>query len=360
MGIEYIINNNDGVLSGQTIIGDLTVTGVINFTGNTSSNPINELHVCNIVGCSPITFFDSLQSNGSSANSLFSTAFGSNVLANGVYSHAEGESSVANGYSSHAEGGSFVGLTAWDTNSIVNGLIQLPTYIGNITSLFTVGTQVLLNNGGSLLLKTVTSSSFIASKTQIQLTDVSLSVGAGIPLSLYSQATTPGTTYANQNLFLGGDYAHSEGYYTISVGSSSHSEGFLSKALGGASHAEGGNNLAFGDSSHAEGGSTTSIGNYSHTQNEGTTAYGQSSHAGGKNSIASGVTSFVHSQNSTVIGDRSVVLGGQNITGTTSDTVYVPKLETDEIGQGIIMKSPDGTRYKLTIANGGTVSIVAV
>ena len=50
-------------------------------------------------------------------------------------------------------------------------------------------------------------------------------------------------------------------------------------------------------------------------------------------------------------------MGGQNITGSTSDTVYMPKVELAETGEGIIMKSPDGTRYKLTIANGGTVSI---
>ena len=35
----------------------------------------------------------------------------------------------------------------------------------------------------------------------------------------------------------------------------------------------------------------------------------------------------------------------------------MPKVELVETGEGIIMKSPDGTRYKLTIANGGTVSV---
>jgi hypothetical protein len=332
MSTKYIINNNDSLLSGQTVNGDLTVTGSINFTGNTSSNPITELHVCNIVGCSPITFFDSLQSDGSLANQLFSTAFGLNVYANGPYSHAEGESSTANGYSSHAEGVSFAGLTAWDTSSTSNGLIQLPTYIGDITALFTVGTEVLLSNGGSISIKTVSGSTFVASKTRIQLTDISLSLGSGIPLALYSQVTTPGVLYGNQTLLLGGDYSHAEGYYTTSFGLSSH--------------AEGDNTLAFGDSSHTEGYVTKAFGLYSH--------------AGGYVSIASGNTSFIHSYNSIVNGDRSVVLGGQNITGSTADTVYVPKLETDEIGEGVIMKSPDGTRYKLTIANGGTVSIVAV
>jgi hypothetical protein len=52
-----------------------------------------------------------------------------------------------------------------------------------------------------------------------------------------------------------------------------------------------------------------------------------------------------------------VVLGGQGITGSTDDTVYMPKVELTEVGEGVIMKSPDGTRYKLTISNGGTISI---
>lgn len=54
------------------------------------------------------------------------------------------------------------------------------------------------------------------------------------------------------------------------------------------------------------------------------------------------------------------MLGGQNITGSTNDTVYMPKVELAETGQGIIMKSPDGTRYNLTIANGGSVTVSPV
>jgi hypothetical protein len=35
---------------------------------------------------------------------------------------------------------------------------------------------------------------------------------------------------------------------------------------------------------------------------------------------------MIFSQNSILTSDRSVILGGQNITGTTNDTVYVPNL----------------------------------
>jgi hypothetical protein len=42
---------------------------------------------------------------------------------------------------------------------------------------------------------------------------------------------------------------------------------------------------------------------------------------------------------------------------STTSSVYVPNIETTNDGEGIIMKSPDGTRYKLTIDNGGSINI---
>jgi hypothetical protein len=46
----------------------------------------------------------------------------------------------------------------------------------------------------------------------------------------------------------------------------------------------------------------------------------------GSNSTASGQYSIVGSYNSVVSGNRSAIIGGQNITGTSNDTVYVPNL----------------------------------
>ena len=73
-------------------------------------------------------------------------------------------------------------------------------------------------------------------------------------------------------------------------------------------------------------------GNYSVAKGFNTLASGNASHSGGVSSTASGLTSFIHSTNSLVTGDRSVVLGGQNITGATDDTVYVPNLNINNIG----------------------------
>jgi len=122
-----------------------------------------------------------------------------------------------------------------------------------------------------------------------------------------------------------------EGTVTIAGGDYSHSEGISSKAYGDASHSEGQGSIASGFAGHAEGGGTLASGYYSHSEGYQTTASNTYTHAGGSNSIASGLTSFIHSTNSLVTGDRSVVLGGQNITGATDDTVYVPNLHATSI-----------------------------
>jgi|GEM_PF-7083403 len=57
---------------------------------------------------------------------------------------------------------------------------------------------------------------------------------------------------------------------------------------------------------------------------------------------------------STAIGAVSL---GREIVANIVDTVSVRELETQTVGGGITMYSPDGTAYKLTVANGGTLVI---
>jgi hypothetical protein len=133
-----------------------------------------------------------------------------------------------------------------------------------------------------------------------------------------------------------GDYSHVEGWQTLASGNfGSHAEGFLTIASGTTSHSEGRSTVAGGSNSHAEGNSTKAYGSDSHSEGSNTIAIGTGSHAGGDNSIASGNTSFIHSTNSLVTGNRSAILGGQNITGTTDDTVYVPYLNISNLSVGV-------------------------
>lgn len=57
---------------------------------------------------------------------------------------------------------------------------------------------------------------------------------------------------------------------------------------------------------------------------------------------------------------RSAIIGGQNITATASDTVYVPKLWVVTNGEGVILQSPNGTKYKLTVDDAGTITSTPV
>lgn len=145
------------------------------------------------------------------------------------------------------------------------------------------------------------------------------------------QSTASGIlSHAEGSSIASGTLSHAEGGATVASGSSSHSEGSGTIASGDYSHSEGENTIASGDRSHAEGFETTASGLGSHSEGYQTIASGTYSHAGGQGSIVSGTDSFIHSTNSLINGARSVLLGGQNLTGTTSDTVYVPNLTVRE------------------------------
>lgn len=74
---------------------------------------------------------------------------------------------------------------------------------------------------------------------------------------------------------------------------------------------------------------TASTGPYSIIANNGTSnvANGSYSIVSGKQNTASGAySSILNGLNNAITGNRSTIIGGQNITGTTDDTVYVPGL----------------------------------
>lgn len=55
-------------------------------------------------------------------------------------------------------------------------------------------------------------------------------------------------------------------------------------------------------------------------------------------------------------GSNTIQLGDSNITNLACHGDF----EAQDIGDGFICKSPDGTRYRIKVVNGGTISIVAV
>ena len=92
---------------------------------------------------------------------------------------------------------------------------------------------------------------------------------------------------------------------------------------------------------------------------------GSSNSFGGNYNVAVGYNNAVGSggEGQVVIGKGSSATGngsvaiGDSVTASKAQTVAVVELETKLIGGGITMISPDGTEYKLTVANGGTLVI---
>jgi len=64
-------------------------------------------------------------------------------------------------------------------------------------------------------------------------------------------------------------------------------------------------------------------------------------------------------ESSTSAVETAMIVATKNSTASRL-TLYDGDIEIDEAGDGIILKSPDGTKYKVTVANGGSLVVTAV
>lgn len=167
--------------------------------------------------------------------------------------------------------------------------------------------------------------------------------------------------------------------YSNSTGSNNSAQGYSalrSNTTGGSNSAQGANALYLnttGSYNSAQGynafynltgdsNNNTAIGYNSGSYYNGTTGNLTSV----SNSIFLGASTSALSDNSSneiVIGYNAIGLGSNTIKlGNTSITNVASNgdFEALDIGDGFILKSPDGTRYRITVANGGALSAVAV
>ena len=265
------------------------------------------------------------EGNGTIASGTTSHAEGNSTIAIGNYSHAEGNNTIATGTSSHSEG---VLTIASGTGSHAEG------FGGEASGSYShaEGDRTISSGLNSHAEGALTQATGEAAHAQGQTT-----IASGDKSHAEGESTQAS-----------GESSHAEGDRTISSGLNSHAEGALTQATGEAAHAQGQTTIASGDKSHAEGESTQAsgesshaeglqtiaLGTNSHTEGSHTESNGENSHAGGFKSIAEGEDSFIHSHNSIVLGNRSIVLGGSNITGSTDDTVYVPYLNIRNLNIG--------------------------
>lgn len=282
----------------------------------------------------------------------------------GTYSHAEGYNTTASGNSSHAEGS---GTTASRYSSHAEG--QLTTASGQ--SSHAEGYKTTASGEGSH------------------------AEGYG------TKATKTDDTILIRTITDKGYYTHAEGYGTVAYGAVSHAEGNGTKASGTNSHSEGNNTTASGDYSHAEGRDTWASGDYSHAGGYDTTASGYTSHSEGNMTTASGYASHSEGNNTTAYGSNSHaegwktkasgesqhVQGQWNIDDVDADgqplNTYAHIVGNGESdgnrsnahtldwdgnawfagtveGTALILSSPNGTRFNITVGDDGVLSATEI
>lgn len=148
------------------------------------------------------------------------------------------------------------------------------------------------------------------------------------------------------------------------VGNMSVSLGLYNEASGGGACAIGWNNVATGTSSFAEGKETTSSGYASHAEGVDTESSGYASHAEGTGTIASASNQHVQGRYNEVIDNYAAYL---HVVGNGSSETQRSNAHTLDYrgnawfagtveGTALILLSPGGKRFKITVDDNGTLS----
>lgn len=175
-----------------------------------------------------------------------------------------------------------------------------------------------------------------------------------------------------------GEYSHAEGDGTAQ-GAYSHAEGYDTEASGEASHVEGREGVAAGRASHAEGDHTEASGDNAHAEGQRTSATKACAHAEGWQSVADGYYAHVEGMQTRAMSDAQHVQGMYNIADAEGKYAHIVGNGTADSptgrsnahtldwdgnawyagtveGTALILKSPDGSRYQVTVGNDGTIS----
>ncbi len=268
-------------------------------------------------------------------------AEGSEAIASGANAHAEGDKTTAEGYASHAEGKQ---SSAYGYGSHAEGYKS------------STGEDAQYAHAEGYETEASEQAAHAEGYQSKAYGTASHAEGWSTTASGFASHTEGEATVADN------DYTHAEGMGTTASGSYSHSEGDSTTASGEASHAEGQSTVASGDCSHAEGGDgTTASGYYSHAEGCYTKAIGDASHAEGEGTVAKGDRQ--HVQGMWNIEDHNnryahIIGNGVDDERSNAHTVdwdgnawYAGTVEA----AGIILQSPDGKRFLVTVNNAGAL-----
>lgn len=181
-------------------------------------------------------------------------------------------------------------------------------------------------------------------------------------------STVGGLSFAEgYNTVASGNNSHAEGNDTTASGEISHAEGLKTSAFGSNSHAEGFRSIARGENSHAEGYYTIANGYCSHTEGYQTAANEDYSHAEGLSTKAA--SPIQHVQGSYNIEDadsKYVHIVGNGTSDTERSNAHTLDWEGNAWyagsveGASIILSSPNGTRFSITVGDDGVLSATEI
>jgi hypothetical protein len=142
--------------------------------------------------------------------------------------------------------------------------------------------------------------------------------------------------------------------YTDAKEEGAHSEGYRTTASGRYSHAQGQNTTASGEGSHSEGLDTTASGHNSHAEGSGTIASSECQHVQGKFNVKDTTNTYAH-----IVGNGTYDLTAGKERRSNAHTLdwkgnawYAGTVECT----AMIVKSPGGKRFKITVDDSGTIS----
>jgi len=331
------------------------------------------------------------------ASGIVSYAEGVDTISSGSHSHAEGNFTLASGTSAHAEGGS---TTASGNNAHSEGAgTRAIEYCAHAEGDNTEASGVQSHAEGN---------GTIASGTQCHA-EGNATVASGYVShseGINTQSKNTGTHAEGVNTIAEGEISHAEGNGTQAIGNHSHAEGESSKAEGYVSHAEGRATIASGaishaegdatqateycahaegqstqaraEGAHAEGVSTIAANKAAHAEGESTQANGVYSHAEGHNTQAKAVATHAEGVGTIASGDCQHVQGRYNIEDTENKYLHIIGNGSStsarsnahtvtwdgnawyagslEVVNGVILRAPNGYKYRITVDNGGNLS----
>lgn len=149
-----------------------------------------------------------------------------------------------------------------------------------------------------------------------------------------------------------GEFAFASGGGTSATGGYSSAEGAATTASGDKSHAEGMNSVAEGSVSHAEGFYTKASGLYTHAEGWETLASSNYQHVQGKYNVEDTTKTYAHIVGNGTSSKRS----NAHTIDWNGNAWFAGNVE----GTALIVKSPNGTRYQITVDDSGTLNASAL